>query len=118
MDRSYLRIGDEVQTALAEGQAIVALESTIISHGMPYPENVETALQVESVVREAGAIPATIGILDGQMISGAPYCTNRTVGKGGFAGDQSQPTRYSLSFGQPAVGSNYSSGYYDRSETG
>lgn len=70
MDLSYLRIGDDIQAALAEGKAVVALESTIISHGMPYPENVETALQVETVVREAGAVPATIAILGGQLVAG------------------------------------------------
>lgn len=62
-----LEIKDEVKKALEEGRAVVALESTIISHGMPYPENLETALEVEKIVREAGAIPATIAILEGVM---------------------------------------------------
>lgn len=62
----YLNIAAEVQAALQSGQPVVALESTIISHGMPYPRNVETALSVEKVVRDQGAIPATIAILDGQ----------------------------------------------------
>lgn len=62
-----LEIKDEVKKALEEKRAVVALESTIISHGMPYPENLETALEVERIVREAGAIPATIAILDGVM---------------------------------------------------
>lgn len=57
----------EVQTAQAEGRAVVALESTIITHGMPYPHNVETALAVEMVIRDAGAVPATIAILDGHL---------------------------------------------------
>lgn len=65
-----MRINPEVQKALNEGRPVVALESTIISHGMPYPKNVETALQVEAVVREHGAIPATMGIIDGVPIVG------------------------------------------------
>ncbi len=55
----------EVQRALREGTAVVALESTIISHGMPFPQNLETARAVEDVVRGQGAVPATIAILDG-----------------------------------------------------
>ena len=63
-------ISQEVQAALAAKKAVVALESTIISHGMPYPKNVETALKVESVVRQNGAVPATIGIIDGEIVVG------------------------------------------------
>lgn len=63
----YLEISKEVQEALAKGEAVVALESTIISHGMPYPQNVETALRVEEIVRNNGAIPATIAILNGKL---------------------------------------------------
>jgi pseudouridylate synthase len=63
--KSYLHIQPEVSAALQNGQPVVALESTIISHGMPYPKNVETALRVEAAVRAAGAIPATIAIKDG-----------------------------------------------------
>lgn len=63
-------ISKEVQNALREGKPVVALESTIISHGMPYPKNVETALLVEKTVRDNGAIPATIGIIDGEIIVG------------------------------------------------
>lgn len=65
-----IRISDEVKKALEEGKAVVALESTIISHGMPYPKNVETALRVEEEVRKYGAIPATIGIIDGVGVIG------------------------------------------------
>ena len=65
-----IKINPEVAKALKEGKPVVALESTIISHGMPYPKNVETALKVESVIREHGAIPATIGIIDGVGIVG------------------------------------------------
>lgn len=65
-----LIINPEVKKALEENKPVVALESTIISHGMPYPKNVETALKVEKVIRDNGAIPATIGIIDGDAIVG------------------------------------------------
>ena len=61
----YLDIKPEVKEALEQGRPVVALESTIIAHGMPYPKNVETALAVEQVIREHGAVPATIAIIDG-----------------------------------------------------
>lgn len=61
----YLEISKEVQNALKNNQAVVALESTIISHGMPYPQNVETALNVEKIVRDNNAVPATIAIIGG-----------------------------------------------------
>ncbi|MDF2654893.1 MAG: pseudouridine-5-phosphate glycosidase, partial [Bacillota bacterium] len=60
MLEKYLDINPEVKEALEAGKAVVALESTIISHGMPYPKNVETALNVERIIRENGAVPATI----------------------------------------------------------
>ena len=65
-----LRVNPEVKKALDEGRPVVALESTIISHGMPYPKNVQTALLVEKTIREHGAVPATIGIIDGDPIVG------------------------------------------------
>ena len=65
-----MRINLEVAQALAQKKPVVALESTIISHGMPYPRNVETALAVEKTVRDNGAIPATIGIIDGEIVIG------------------------------------------------
>ena len=61
----WLEVCTEVQEALDAGQPIVALESTLISHGLPYPQNLETAQMLESTVREGGATPATIAILDG-----------------------------------------------------
>lgn len=67
---SFLEIHPEVKEALTSGKAVVALESTIISHGMPYPKNVETALAVEEVVRTNGAIPATIAIMNGKCCVG------------------------------------------------
>ena len=67
MYRDYLDVNPEVEKALDEGRPVVALESTIIAHGMPYPKNVETALAVEEVIRKNGAVPATIGILGGRI---------------------------------------------------
>jgi pseudouridine-5'-phosphate glycosidase len=66
MTHDLLDVTDEVATALAEGRPVVALESTIISHGMPYPRNVEMAVEVEGIVRDGGAVPATIAVLDGR----------------------------------------------------
>jgi len=70
MNKALLEIHPEVANALKEGKAVVALESTIISHGMPWPKNVETALQVEEEVRKNGAVPATIAIFDGKCFVG------------------------------------------------
>ena len=70
MLNKYLDIKPEVAEALAAGKPVVALESTIISHGMPYPQNVETALAVEKIVRENGAVPATIAIIGGRLKAG------------------------------------------------
>lgn len=72
----FLQISPEVKKALKENRPVVALESTIISHGMPYPQNVETALKVESIVREHGAIPATIAIINGKLTVG---CTKEEI---------------------------------------
>lgn len=67
MLEKYMEIKEEVKNALDEKKPVVALESTIIAHGMPYPKNVETALEVEKIIRDRGAIPATIAILDGKI---------------------------------------------------
>lgn len=64
---NYLEILPEVKQALEENRAVVALESTIISHGMPYPENIEMAKKVEQIIREQGAVPATIALMDGKI---------------------------------------------------
>ena len=66
----YLDILPEVAEALVSGRPVVALESTIISHGMPYPQNVETALRVEQIIRENGAVPATIAVIGGRLKAG------------------------------------------------
>ena len=62
---SAVRLLPEVADAVAEGRPVVALESTIIAHGMPYPQNVETARRVEGLIRAGGAVPATIAVVDG-----------------------------------------------------
>jgi len=81
----YLDIAPEVAQALAEGKPVVALESTIISHGMPYPQNVETALRVEEVIRENGAVPATIAIIGGRLKAGLSKEEIDHLGKAGHA---------------------------------
>ena len=79
----FLEISPSVQAALKGKKPIVALESTIISHGMPYPQNVETALKVEACVRENGAIPATIAIINGKMKAGLSVDDIEILGKQG-----------------------------------
>jgi len=65
--KQYITLSEEVRIAKEQGQPIVALESTIISHGMPYPQNVKTAREVEQIIRDNGAVPATIAIVDGKI---------------------------------------------------
>ena len=79
----YLSISPEVQEALQQGKPVVALESTIISHGMPYPQNVETALKVEQTIRDNGAIPATIAIIGGKLKAGCTPDEIEYLGKKG-----------------------------------
>jgi pseudouridine-5'-phosphate glycosidase len=67
---TYLTIAEEVRVALADGRPVVALESTVIAHGLPYPTNVEAAQSMESAIRGEGVVPATIGLLDGQIVVG------------------------------------------------
>lgn len=85
MTAPYLDIAPEVQAALQAGTPVVALESTIISHGMPYPQNVQTALQVEAEVRQAGAVPATIAILNGRLKAGLSAAEIEALGQAGRA---------------------------------
>ena len=66
-NRSFLSVSSEVGDALASGRAVVALESTIITHGMPYPQNLQMAGEVEAIVRASGAVPATVALMDGQI---------------------------------------------------
>ena len=85
MMNEYLDISPEVQAALKEHKTVVALESTIISHGMPYPQNVETALNVEKIIRENGAVPATIAIIGGRLKAGLSKEEIEHLGKAGTA---------------------------------
>ena len=81
-----IKISEEVKKAIDNNLPVIALESTIISHGMPYPQNVKTALEVERIIRENGAIPATIGIIDGEAIIGMSADEIEQFGKkGGIA---------------------------------
>lgn len=82
---SYLDVNPEVAQAVKEGKPVVALESTIISHGMPYPQNVETALNVEKIIRENGAVPATIAIIGGRLKAGLTPEEIEYFGKKGTA---------------------------------
>ena len=77
----YLDISPEVKAALDEGRPVVALESTIISHGMPYPKNIETALLVEQTIRDNGAVPATIAVIGGRLKAGLSHEEIEYLGK-------------------------------------
>ncbi|OYU43970.1 MAG: pseudouridine-5-phosphate glycosidase, partial [Burkholderiales bacterium PBB4] len=79
----YLSISPEVQHALHHQLPVVALESTIISHGMPYPDNVATALKVEAEVRAHGAVPATVAIVEGKLTAGLSPADIEMLGKHG-----------------------------------
>ena len=81
----YLDLSPEVAKALSEGKPVVALESTIISHGMPYPQNVETALRVEQTIRDNGATPATIAVIGGRLKAGLTPEEIEYLGKKGRA---------------------------------
>lgn len=80
----YLDVAPEVVKALEENKPVVALESTIISHGMPYPQNVETALKVEQVIRDNGAVPATIAMIGGRLKAGLSKEEIEYLGKTGY----------------------------------
>ena len=81
----YFTVSDEVRRALANNVPVVALESTIISHGMPYPQNVQTALNVESIVREKGCVPATVAVIDGVLTVGCGSEQIELLGRTGTA---------------------------------
>lgn len=85
MLNKYLDVAPEVRQALDEGRPVVALESTIISHGMPYPQNVETALNVEKIIRDNGAVPATIAVIGGRLKAGLSPEEINYLGKTGTA---------------------------------
>ena len=85
MNHPYLDMHPEVAQSLAQGHAVVALESTIISHGMPYPQNVATALRVEAEVRAHGAVPATIAIVNGRLKVGLQAAEIESLGQAGHS---------------------------------
>jgi pseudouridine-5'-phosphate glycosidase len=95
MNRSPLRFSPEVAAALAERRPVVALESTIITHGMPWPQNVEAARAVEAVVREGGAVPATIAVFDGAIQVGLDDAQLEALGQ---ASDVMKLSRADLAF--------------------
>ena len=82
---AFLDMSPEVAQALEQGRPVVALESTIISHGMPYPQNVETALQVEETIRQNGAVPATIAVIGGRLKAGCTREEIEHLGRSGTA---------------------------------
>ena len=84
LNAEYLDVLPEIAQAIENGQPVVALESTIISHGMPYPKNVQTAREVEAVVRNNGAVPATIAILKGRLKVGLSGAELDYLGKSGL----------------------------------
>ena len=92
---AFLQFSPEVQAARAAGKPVVALESTIISHGMPYPQNVQTAREVEQLIRAAGAVPATIALIDGRICVGL---TDAQLERLGNAGDALKVSRRDLAY--------------------
>jgi len=88
-----LVISPEVRAARDAGRPVVALETTIVSHGMPWPENIETAMAVEAIVRDGGAIPASIAVLDGKVRVGLERADLERLAK---AGDVAKLSRADL----------------------
>lgn len=95
MLEKYMDIKTDVKKALEEGKPVVALKSTIIAHGMPYPQNVKTALEVEKIIKDNGAVPATIAILDGRIKVGL---TEEEIEKLGKAEDVYKVSRRDMPF--------------------
>src|SRR5215210_1247019 len=82
-DENLFHVSEEVRAALGEGRAVVALESTVISHGLPRPQNLETARRLEQAVREAGAVPATVALLGGRLCVGLDDAQLTRLAEGG-----------------------------------
>lgn len=93
--KQYITLSEEVRNAKEQGKPIVALESTIISHGMPYPQNVQTAREVEQIIRENGAVPATIAIIDGKIKIGL---TDEELEMFGKSSDVAKASRRDLAY--------------------
>jgi pseudouridine-5'-phosphate glycosidase len=88
MTRNRLTIGAPVRNALDRGQAVVALESTIITHGMPFPQNLDMAREMEELIRAHGAVPATIALIDGQMVAGVEGAMLERLARDGQTADK------------------------------
>jgi pseudouridylate synthase len=107
-----LDVSEEVAAALAEGRAVVALESTIISHGMPYPENLSTARAVEQVVRDHGAVPATIALINGRLKAGLDEAALEELAKPGDVAKASRRDLAALVAAQATAGTTVASTMY------
>src|SRR5437868_5763455 len=79
-----LRVAEEVRAAIADGRAVVALESTLVAHGLPWPENLEVGRAAEQAVRDEGAVPATVAVVAGQLTVGVDALTLERIARGGF----------------------------------
>ena len=97
----FVDVSSEVSAALRSGKPVVALESTIITHGMPFPANAEMAAKVESIIRDEGAIPATIAVLEGRLKIGLSAPELATLAKSPGA---MKLSRADLAFGQDCFG--------------
>jgi pseudouridine-5'-phosphate glycosidase len=100
----YLEVSEEVLAALTEGRGVVALESTVIAHGMPYPQNLETALAVEEAVRRAGAVPATIAVIGGRARVGCGLEDIETLARLGRAVPKASVRDLPVLFAREATG--------------
>src|SRR5215472_12926056 len=80
---TYPHVAEEVRVALADGRPVVALESTVIAHGLPYPTNIEAAQAMEEAIRSERAVPATIGLLEGRVVMGLSQGQIERLGKPG-----------------------------------
>ena len=107
---------DEVSAALAHGGPVVALESTIISHGMPYPQNLDTAREVEAIVRDNGAVPATVAIMDGALHVGLEAAHLERLAKEGQNATKCSRRDISLVLARGGVGATTVSGTMIASE--
>ncbi len=91
----YIRLSEEVQAALEKRRPVVALESTVIAHGLPYPGNIEVARAMEAAIRAEGAVPATVGIMDGKIVIGLSQGEIERLGTGGTRGTAGQVMKVS-----------------------
>jgi pseudouridine-5'-phosphate glycosidase len=105
-DSALFRIHPDVRSAINAHRPVVALESTIISHGMPYPANVEAALSVERIIRDGGALPATIGIINGQLVVGMTPAEIELLGQVGHNATKASRRDLAVLLGKPRDGTS------------